>query len=280
MMHPYGMTKDARPAGAGRGALRPGADEARNQARAIELFQLAFMQAAGARLRPQDYALKGGGNLRFFLKSGRRSADIDLDYLGGNFPAFGENVNELLGGDTIPRLLRLREIALSDVRLRKNTDTTKRWMMKLAGTGMPDATTKVEFSNRGASAEPVLESADAELAGRLGGVAVRLNHYPPPVAIAQKVDALCDRTQNEPRDVFDLDHLIRQYAGALTAAVIDVERVRRAAAVAESIGYERYQELVEPYLDETVVDLYGGAQAWLDMQIRVITRLRERAEGE
>ncbi len=258
------------------GPTRSQVDDVRNQARAIELFHLAFMQATSAKLRPEDYAMKGGGNLRFFLQSGRRSADVDFDYLGGNFTAFGERLNDLLTGDAIPRLLRLRNIRAFDVRLRKDNGTTKRWMLKLAREGMPDATTKVEFSNRGEASDPVLEQADADLARKLGGIAVRLNHYPPSVAIAQKVDALLDRNQTEPRDVFDLDHLFRQYPDAIGHAGLDPARVRRAAKVAEDIEYDRYRELVQPYLDEDIVDLYSTEEAWLDMRIRVVTSLRER----
>jgi hypothetical protein len=259
-------------------STHPPADDVRNQARAIELFQLAFMQAASAKLRPQDYAMKGGGNLRFFLRSGRRSGDVDLDYLGSNFTAFGERVNELLTGDAIPRLLKLRDIRVFDTSVRKDTPTTKRWMLKLARDGMPDATTKVEFSRRGEAAEPVLEQADTALARKLGGIAVRLNHYPPSSAIVQKVDALCDRSETEPRDVFDLDHLFRQYPDAVGQARLDPARGQRAAKVAEDIDYDRYQELVAPYLDEEIVELYGNEEAWLDMRVRVVTLLRERAK--
>ena len=260
------------------GPTLPQADDVRNQARAIELFHLAFMQVASAKLRPEDYAIKGGGNLRFFLRSGRRSADADLDYLGSNFTAFGERVNELLTGDAIQRLLRLRDIRAFDARLRKDTETMKRWMLKLARDGMPDATAKVELSNRGEAADPVLEQADADLARKLGGIAVRLNHYPPSVAITQKVGALCDRSETEPRDVFDLDHLFRQYADAVGQAGLDPARAQRAAEVAEDIEYDRYQELVEPYLDEDIVDLFSGGEAWLDMRVRVVTLLREQAK--
>lgn len=254
------------------------AEETREQARAIELFHLAFMQAAAAQLRPEDYALKGGANLRFFLRSGRRSADIDLDYLGGSFSAFGDRVGSLLAGDAILRLLKLRDVRPFDVRLRKSSETTKRWMLKLELAGMPDATTKVEFSNRSTAVDPVLEQADPDLARKLGGVAVRLNHYPPAAAIAQKVDALCDRSTTEPRDVFDLDHLFRQYPDALAEALLVPERAVSAARIAEGVEYGPYQELVEPYLDEEVAALYSSEEAWLDMRIRVTTQLRDRAE--
>lgn len=257
---------------------QPGGDAVRNQARAIELFHLAFLQVAATQVRPEDYAVKGGANLRFFLRSGRRSADIDLDYLGRTFEAFRDRLNAVLTGTTIPTLLKLHEIRIFDVGLRKDTSTTKRWLVKLARPGMPDATSKVEFSNRGGSPDALLEQADRELARRLGGVAVKLKHYPPAVAISQKVDAVCDRTATEPRDVFDLDHLFRQYPDALAQAVVDPGRVLRAATIAEDIAYEQYQQLVEPFLDEDIVALYSGEESWFEMRLRVVTQLRKRAK--
>jgi hypothetical protein len=258
-------------------ATTAGADETRLHARAIERFHLAFMQVAATQLRPEDSAVKGGGNLRFFLRSGRRSADLDLDYRGRDFDNFGDRVNAIFTGTALPRLLKLRDIQLVEPRLRKNTATTKRWMFKLTRPGMPDATSKVEFSNRGAEEEVVVDQVDPALATKLGGIAPRLQHYPPPAAVAQKVGALCDRSTTEPRDVFDLDHLIRQYPGALGGAQLQRERLMTAAKIAEDLPYEPYQDLVEPYLDEDIVSLYSGEQAWLGMQIRVVTRLRERA---
>jgi hypothetical protein len=258
---------------------QPSGDEMRNQARAIELFHFAFMQVAATQVRPDDFAVKGGANLRFFLRSGRRSADIDLDYLGRTFDAFRDRMNAVLTGATIPTLLKLHEIRIFDVHLRKDTSTTKRWLCKLARPGMSDATSKVEFSNRGGSGDPVLEQADRGLALRLGGVAVKLKHYPPAVAIFQKVDAVCDRTATEPRDVFDLDYLFRQYPDALAHARLDPARVLLAAKIAEDIAYEQYQELVGPFLDEDIVALYSGEDAWFEMQLRVVTQLRQLAQA-
>ncbi len=256
-----------------------GAEETRRHARAIDLFHLAFMQVAATQLRAEDYAVKGGGNLRFFLGSGRRSADLDLDYLGDRFDGFRDRVDAVLGGAALPRLLKLRDVRVFDMRLRKDTPTTKRWLFKLARPGMQDATSKLEFLSRASAERPVLDQADPELARKLGGVAVRLQHYAPAAAIAEKVRALRGRSTTEPRDVFDLDHLIRSFAGALTEASIDRELALAAARIAEDLPYERYHDLVEPYLDEDIVDLYSGEQAWFDMQLRVVTELRAHRGG-
>ena len=45
----------------------------------IERFHLLFLVQLGQKLDKRFYALKGGCNLRFFLKSIRYSEDMDLD---------------------------------------------------------------------------------------------------------------------------------------------------------------------------------------------------------
>ena len=45
----------------------------------VELFHLHFLEQFGLKTDKRLYALKGGCNLRFFLKSIRYSQDIDLD---------------------------------------------------------------------------------------------------------------------------------------------------------------------------------------------------------
>jgi hypothetical protein len=56
---------------------------------AVEIFHLQFLRVFGTRVDKNLYALKGGGNLRFFYRSIRFSEDIDLDLAG---ISVGENV--------------------------------------------------------------------------------------------------------------------------------------------------------------------------------------------
>ncbi len=270
------MRKDARPSGH-TPAAGGGETQVRRQGRAIELLHLAFCQVAAARLPLNDFALKGGGNLRFFLRSRRRSADLDLDHLGRDFDRFAKRMDDLLASRALSELLRLREIQLLfEKRRAKDTETVKRWKLKLACLGMEDASSKIEFSDRGSSAQPVLEQMDAELARHLGGVAARLNHYPPVAAIEQKVGALADRRETEPRDVFDLDHLFRQYPDALAQTQLEPGKTRAAIDRAGEIPYEDYRDLVVEYLEEDFVDLYRTEQAWTDMVLRVVQQLQEK----
>ncbi|MGH2491141.1 MAG: nucleotidyl transferase AbiEii/AbiGii toxin family protein, partial [Candidatus Limnocylindria bacterium] len=238
-------------------------------------------QVAAARLPLDEFALKGGGNLRFFLRSPRRSADIDLDYLGRKFGRFGERMDEVLESRQLSELLRLRDIELRFERRRaKDTETVKRWKFLLARPGMETASSKIEFSNRGSTAAPVLEQMDVELARRLGGVAARIKHYLPPDAIEQKIRALSDRSTTEPRDVFDLDHLFRQYPDALGQSRPDTKKTLAAKERAIDIPYEDYERLVVEYLEEDFVDLYGTEQAWTDMVLRVVEQFEQKLTGD
>ena len=45
----------------------------------VELFHLLLLDQLGRKLDKRHFALKGGCNLRFFLKSIRYSEDMDLD---------------------------------------------------------------------------------------------------------------------------------------------------------------------------------------------------------
>ena len=145
---------------------------------------------------------------------------------------------------------------------------------------METASSKIEFSNRGTTAAPVLEQMDAELARRLGGVPARIKHYLPPDAIEQKIRALADRSTTEPRDVFDLDHLFRQYPDALAQSRPDPKKTLAAKERAIDIPYDDYKTLVVEFLEEDFVVLYDTEPAWSDMVLRVVERLEEKLRSE
>ncbi len=249
----------------------------RKAGRSIELFQLAFFEVAAVELLPlSDFALKGGGNLRFFLCSRRRSRDLDLDYLGQRFDRFAERVDRVLVSRALAELLRARGMTLVDPRRSKDTPTVKRWKLALAAAGMEEAPSKIEFSARGTSATPVFDQMDEGLARRWRARAVRLNHYPPVPAIEQKVDTLARRSETQPRDVFDLNHLFREYLEAFAQARLDPATTRAAVARALELKYDDYLRLVVDYLEEEFVPLHGSEDAWNEMVLRVTTRLEER----
>lgn len=257
-----------------------GESQDRRAARAIELFQLAFIEVATTELPPSHYALKGGGNLRFFLRSRRRSRDLDLDYLGARFDHFALRLERVFASRALAELLRVREIQLRQPRRAKDTDTVKRWKVPLAAPGMEETWSKIEVSAREVRHEPAFERIDADLARRLRGRAVSLHHYPPVAAIEQKVHALAQRGETQPRDVFDLDHLFREFPEAFAQAQLEPGLTRTAVSRAWELKYDDYLKLVVEYLEEAFVPLYGGEEAWTEIVQRVTTQLEARQKKE
>ncbi len=73
---------------------------------AIEIFHLLFLRAFGARVDKALFALKGGCNLRFFLKSIRYSEDMDLDIHTMSSGALQSNVDRVLESASFAQTLR------------------------------------------------------------------------------------------------------------------------------------------------------------------------------
>lgn len=275
------MTRSGRPTNSGE-AQRVALRGAHAAARVIEAFQAAFLEVATATLPVAEYAVKGGVNLRFFFGSVRSSKDMDFDYVGERFQSWEDRVNALFDGRALERLLRLRGIRITALnRVKKQTDVTRRWTLRLASETVQDANSKVEFSareaGRGERQERETATVDAELGRVLGMGRVALQHYRPPAAIAQKVAALRQRTHTEPRDVFDLDHLIRTFPSALGEAELDPDSIEAAVARAQALTFDEYRGTVVPYLEEELWAVVGSAEAWEAMRTRVIVALEARA---
>lgn len=141
---------------------------------------------------------------------------------------------------------------------------------------MEPAPTKIEFSARVPEGVPVVERCDTDLARRLGARAVIVNHYPPVHAIEQKVSALSERSETQPRDVFDLDHLCRRYPEAFDTAALKAAVLREAVGRVRELTYAEYQQLVVDYLEESVEPVYRGRDAWDGIQQDVASRLERR----
>ncbi|MBI2724278.1 MAG: nucleotidyl transferase AbiEii/AbiGii toxin family protein [Chloroflexi bacterium] len=245
----------------------------RGAARVIEFFQAQFLAVASADLPHPDYAVKGGVNMRFFFQSHRSSKDMDFDYLGDRLLRFAERVDQIFTGRALTELLRLDDVALARVTRPKATETTQRWKFGLVAPGVPDASSKVEFSARGTVLPYELAAVDPVLAGRLRVRPMRICHYLPEAAAVQKVEALRGRAHTEPRDVFDLDHLFTRYPDVVGRIKIAPAVVKAAVERASGLSYPEFESTVVPYLDEDLRPVLGSRAAWEDMQLRVIERL-------
>ncbi len=260
----------------------PGDERDHEPGIALERFHLAFLEVATAQLPLDHFALKGGANLRFFLRSLRRSVDMDFNYLGPSERswAFAERVDKVFRSQALGILLRARQLSFSNLRAPKQTDTTRRWRFNVDAPGVEGAPSKIEFSARGEGRHAdgyELALVDADVARRVQARPVRINHYRPVAALAQKISALRMRNEPQPRDVFDLDHLFREYPEALSAVDVPPAELNAAKDQALALTYDEYASTVVPFLQEEIVEMYGTPDAWTDMQLRVVERLEWKA---
>jgi len=246
--------------------------EKREGAKLVELLHLALLQVMPSYLPVSDYAVKGGANLRLFYSSRRRSQDIDFDYLGSRFHAVEGAVDAALASRAFRDLLRVAGVELSEPTKPMQTDTTRRWKFHVDG---PDArlNTKIEFSARETDPEHAFETARVDLGRAIGLRVVKAEHYLPPAAIRQKIRALAQRHEAEPRDVFDLDLLLATYRDQIRPGEVDQATLQGAIDAALSIPYETYEDLVVQYIEDDFVGIYGRPEVWTDMTLGVVEHL-------
>src|SRR5262245_11304569 len=76
----------------------------------VELFHLLFLDQIGRKIDKSQYALKGGCNLRFFLKSIRYSQDIDFDVHTIRKDTLNNAVNRILTSTPFSLILRAKQM--------------------------------------------------------------------------------------------------------------------------------------------------------------------------
>jgi hypothetical protein len=136
-----------------------------SRAQQIELFHLAFLEVLSKRLEPSRYVLKGGANLRYFFGSPRYSEDIDID-LTRPLPGDMEGkVGGILDSAPLALLLRGGGLEVSGFTAPKQTETTRRWKVSVAGP-REEVRTKIEFSGRETAGTYRLDRLPTEAAER------------------------------------------------------------------------------------------------------------------
>ena len=245
-----------------------------NDRQAIEIFHLLFLRAFGARVDKALFALKGGCNLRFFLKSIRYSEDMDLDIQTMAVGTLQNNVNRLLETPAFLQALRAQGIELARTAQPKQTGTTQRWKLRLrlldSGTEIP---TKIEFSQRGLDSQTAVEPVDPEIIRTYRLYPVIVQRYGVRAAFAQKVSALALRQQVQSRDVFDLKLLLD--AGGAEKPLLPAAIKHLAAAIenALAVDYDAFAGQVLAYLEPEYQVYYGNKKTWNDLQEQVIKGL-------
>ncbi|HEY6458071.1 MAG TPA: nucleotidyl transferase AbiEii/AbiGii toxin family protein [Steroidobacteraceae bacterium] len=245
-----------------------------NDRQAIEIFHLLFLRAFGARVDKALFALKGGCNLRFFLKSIRYSEDMDLDIQTMAVGTLQNNVNRLLQTPAFLQALRAQGIELVRTAQPKQTGTTQRWKLGLrileSGTAIP---TKIEFSRRGLDGETAVEPVDSEVIRAYRLYPVIVQHYSLRAAFAQKVSALALRQQVQSRDVFDLKLLLDAAGTAQPILPGATKHLVAAIENALAVDYDAFAGQVLAYLEPEYQAYYGNKKAWNELQEQVINGL-------
>lgn len=242
----------------------------------VELFHLLFLDLLGRKLDKRFYVLKGGCNLRFFMKSFRYSEDIDLDVHGISKEKLADVVDSILGSKTFEQLLQINEIALEKHSAPKQTETTQRWKMLLQVSGFDRLlNTKAEFSRRGAWEERAFETVDPLLIRTYALTPILANHYTPHAAYRQKVEALITRSVTQARDVFDLHLLLASGVDSCLDGFELHHRLGEAATNAMSVTFDMFRAQVFSYLHADHQARYASEAVWDGMVLQVVEALEK-----
>lgn len=242
----------------------------------VEIFHILFLRHLEGRLDKSLYALKGGCNLRFFMKSIRYSEDLDLDVRTVARHTLTKKITSILDGTALRTALQSNGIAILSHTAPKQTDTTQRWkiQLKMAHSALP-VPTKIECSRRRFEAGTEFGPVEPELIQTYQLYQVLCSHYGRDAACRQKLAALVGRSAVQARDVFDLSLLIDQGAdpGPLPAALR--KHLRAAEAVILGIGCDTFVSQVVSYLSIDQQSYYRSEKVWAGIQAKVLQHVQE-----
>ena len=239
---------------------------------AVELFHLLLLDILGRKADRKHYALKGGCNLRFFMKSIRYSEDMDID-VGPGLPKdkLEDLIERILGSKLFANLLSLRHLRVDEYSAPKQTDTTQRWKFGLA---LSDSSvllrTKIEFSRRGMDDEISFGPVDPLLIRTYELTPLLASHYSPQSALGQKIRALASRREVQARDVFDVDLLLNS---DIKDVLADRELRERAQENAMMVTFDMFKAQVVSFLNPEYQDQYDSVDVWDSIVLRVVDAL-------
>ncbi len=241
----------------------------------VEIFHLRFLLHLGRVVDVAAYILKGGCNLRFFLRSPRYSEDLDLDVGGVDVDVLRSRVNGLLVSKAFVEGLRLHGLGIEHVTEHKQTATVQRWKLGLHVPAIPaPVPTRIEFSRREAGGDTRFEPVSPALAGTYALPPIMVTHYTALEAFRQKLRALVSRSAPQTRDVFDLHLLLT--SGAVSGAAVpesDPADLERAKERVFSLDFSDFRGQVLSYLAPEDRVAWDSEAAWDGMRLRVLDAL-------
>lgn len=246
----------------------------------MELFHLLFLRALETRLDRKSYVVKGGVNLRAWFGSARYSEDLDLDVVSTETHVLRDRVDQVLSSTALQTLMRSQRLQVGRISRPKQTETTQRWKLEIAGeSSRLPLHTKIEFSRRGSEEPYILEPARPEVVRVYGLPAPTANHYTAAAAVRQKIGALVGRKEPQARDIWDLDHLFRTRTDADPRPLPPRLREALTPAVERVLetSFAVFRSQVVPFLTDEHQEIFGTPEAWDRMREGVVDRLTELA---
>ncbi len=242
----------------------------------VELFHLLFLDQLGRKLDKRFYALKGGCNLRFYMKSIRYSEDVDMDIQTIPKDKLRSTVAGILKSKPFAQILQIHGIMIGRWSEPKQTATTQRWKVGLSISGsnilLP---TKIEFSRRGMKGNTVFEAVDPELVRNYSLSSIMANHYDSHSAYEQKVEALITRRTTQARDIFDLNLLLNAGLDKNISSSKLRSRLCEAESNVMSVTFDIFKSQVLSYLPPDYQKQYNSVSVWDDIVLKVVEALSE-----
>lgn len=247
-----------------------------------EIFHLEFLRYLAADMPPRFWALKGGVNLRLFFKSVRYSEDMDIDVQGLPVASLQKRVLRILNSPSFSENLRtygITGLTPPDMGAAKQTAVTQRFKVHILTGGGGDYFTKVEFSRRGFSGEPVAESIPAAVLRPYAMAPLIVRHYPAGLAAAQKIGAVLSRSVLQARDIFDLYLLSSQVRPGETRLALPKDGLARVKESVLSPGFEMFRDAVAAYLSPEDGAMYAAPEAWDEVKLKAAGFVEELYEA-
>jgi len=244
-----------------------------------EIFHLEYLRALSRILKAENYALKGGVNMRFFYHSIRYSEDMDLDASGISVEKLKDISMTLLTKESLIENLipfGVSEIVLPNMQKAKQTETTQRFKVHLMTTDGSDLFTKIEFSRRGFEGQVIVQTVPNTILRYYKLPPFVVPHYDIFAAVRQKISALASRTITQARDVFDLYLLSSQYTPDKEKhAEIEKDLLAQALSNTYDIGFNRFRDTVLDYLSAEDQQAYKSSERWDEVILKVVDFMEE-----
>jgi predicted nucleotidyltransferase component of viral defense system len=236
-----------------------------------ELFHLEFLRRLSLKLKPGQYVLKGGVNMRFFFGSPRYSEDMDLDAQGISVEILRDVVMGILNATSLRETLAsfgVKGTIAPDIVKAKQTETTQRFKIHLSTSADEDLYTKIEFSRRGIKEGAKVETVRAEIMRALRLPPLMCPHYDAAAAMLQKIDAIAGRSVTQARDIFDLYLLNSQASLSKKRIALDrTEALKKALSNIYAVDFRQFKDTVLSYLPQEERGPYDNAGQWDEIRL-------------